>query len=100
MFIILTTYLKPMDVVDQYLAEHRAYLETCYQRNLLVASGPQNPRSGGVLISQLTNRQELDAMIENDPFKQHGIASYQPIEFDPVKYHNNFACFIAAAPAH
>lgn len=94
MFIILTTYIKPMEAVDQYLADHRAYLETCYQRNMLVASGPQNPRTGGILISQLTNRDALEAMIANDPFKQHGIASYQCIEFDPVKYHKDFAGFI------
>lgn len=94
MFVILVHYLKGIEDVDKHLVAHREYLEQGYQKGYLIASGPQNPRTGGVLLSQLQDRQILDAFLENDPFSLHGIGEYQVIEFTPVKYHKDFQAFI------
>lgn len=94
MFIIVLTYKKPLDVIDAHLAEHRAFLEKHYQTNALIASGPQTPRKGGIIISHLKDREALEKIIEQDPFKQRELADYQIIEFTPVKYHAEFAPFL------
>lgn len=94
MFVVLMNYIKPLDVVDEYLAEHRNYLEQGYQKNCFVASGPRNPRTGGIIISQLKDKQELEALLKQDPFVVKGIANYEIIDFNPVKYHTEFASFI------
>lgn len=94
MFVIVITYQKPLTEVDKYLASHRDFLTSGYEQNYLIASGPQNPRVGGVLISQLNDRAVLEKFIENDPFFVHKIANYQIIEFSPVKYHPDFEVFI------
>jgi uncharacterized protein YciI len=94
MFVILVQYTKAIQEVDQYLSAHRDYLETGYQKGYLMASGPQNPRTGGVLLSQLKDRRILNAFLEHDPFYMHDIASYQVIEFTPVKFHQLLASFI------
>jgi uncharacterized protein YciI len=94
MFIILLDYLVPLEIVNQYLSAHRAYLDEAYQNNLLIASGPKNPRNGGVLLSQLKNRAPLEAWLAKDPFQINGIATYTIIEFNPVKHHPAFANFI------
>lgn len=90
MFIVLITYKKPLEVIDQLLAAHRSYLDSGYQRNYLIASGPTNPRTGGVLLSQLTDRSQLEAFLKKDPFLIHGAVDYKIIEFLPVKYHKDF----------
>lgn len=95
MFIVLITYQKPLSEVDQYLAAHRDFLSGGYEKNYLICSGPQNPRTGGVLLSQLSNRTTLEEFIANDPFYINKIASYEIIEFNPVKYHENFVPFIS-----
>lgn len=95
MFVVILTYQKPLSEVDAHLAAHRGFLETCYQKNQLIASGPQNPRTGGIFISQLKNRSEMDVLIAQDPFHKQGIASYQVIEFDPVKSHPDFKAFLS-----
>lgn len=59
-----------------------------------IASGPRNPRNGGIILSQLTDREQIDAIIKNDPFYVHGIAKYELFEFSPVKYHPDFVSFI------
>ena len=95
MFLILLTYKQPIEVVDEYLVAHRAFLEQCYQNDCFIVSGPRSPRTGGVLISQLSDRQQLEALLKQDPFSIYEIAEYEIIEFMPVKYHKDFAAFIA-----
>lgn len=94
MFIIFLTYKKDLTVVDEYLVEHRTYLERGYQKGYFVVSGPRNPRTGGIIVSQLKDRQQLLGILKEDPFSTNDIADYEIIEFTPVKYHENFASFI------
>lgn len=94
MFLVMITYKKPLLDVDQHLVQHREFLETGYQKNMLIASGPRNPRTGGIIISQLKNRDELENFIKHDPFFVNDIAEYEIIEFNPVKFHKDFAAFV------
>lgn len=94
MFVIALTYKKPIEVVDAYLTQHRDYLESGYQKNYFIASGPKNPRSGGIILSQLKDRDQLQKIIEQDPFYIHEIADFELTEFTPVKYHPNFTPFV------
>tara|TARA_R110000868_G_scaffold248315_14_gene504849 strand:- start:983 stop:1270 length:288 start_codon:yes stop_codon:yes gene_type:complete len=94
MFIVMLTYKVSLDVLNEHLAAHRAYLGEGYQKDYLVASGPRIPKTGGILLSQLKDRATLEKFISNDPFKVNGIADYEIIEFEPVKYHQKFAEFI------
>lgn len=94
MFLILISYKKPIAEIDKCLAAHRDFLEQGYQQDYFIASGPQNPRTGGVILSQLTDRKRLEKIIAQDPFILHDVADYEVIEFIPVKYHPQFAAFI------
>jgi uncharacterized protein YciI len=94
MFIILLNYKKPLADVELYLDEHRRFLDEGYQGGFFLASGPKNPRDGGVIISHLKDREQLEAILHQDPFYIHEIATYQLIEFIPNKYHPDFARFM------
>ncbi|BBB15378.1 uncharacterized protein RVIR1_08970 [Candidatus Rickettsiella viridis] len=94
MFLVLITYKKPIEEIDRYLLEHRKFLDIGYKNNYFVVSGPRNPRTGGVILSQLNNRNQLENFLKDDPFFIHGIASYEVIEFVPVKCHLDFSSFI------
>lgn len=97
MFLITLTYKQPIEIVEQHLAAHRTYLEQGYQKNHFIVSGPKSPRTGGIILSQLTDRAQLQTIIEQDPFYLNGIAEFDIVEFAPVKYHKDFASFIPAA---
>jgi uncharacterized protein YciI len=86
MFVVLVDYLKPIEAVDAFLVPHRAYLDTLYARKVLLASGPQVPRTGGLLLARGVSKDELRTLLDGDPFAQEGIARYNIIEFDPVKH--------------
>ena len=94
MFIIDIHYKKPIEVIEQFLVAHREFLEEGYKKNYFVASGPKNPRTGGIIVSQLKDKNELESILKNDPFLLNDIAEYHFIEFNPVKYHKDFVSFV------
>jgi uncharacterized protein YciI len=94
MFIVTLTYKKPMELIDKYLDEHRKFLDDGYRNNFFVASGPKNPRTGGIVISQLKDRSQLESILKQDPFHIHNMSDYEIIEFNPTKYHPDFTSFI------
>lgn len=89
MFVVLLTYKKPLEEIEKYLAEHRAFLEQGYATDFFLLSGPMNPRTGGVIISQLANREQLESILKQDPFSVNGLADYKVIEFQAVKHHRD-----------
>lgn len=88
MFIAILTYKKPLSEVDRFLAAHREHLAKHYEAGNFIASGPQNPRIGGVIMMKADNREAVDAIIAEDPFHVNGIANYQIVEFTPTMYCN------------
>ena len=86
MFIAILTYKKPLSEVDRFLAAHREYLAKHYAAGDFIASGPQNPRIGGVIMIKADNRVAVDTIISQDPFNINGIADYQIVEFTPTLF--------------
>ncbi len=85
MLVIELIYQKSLIEVDKYLEEHRAWLEEAYQQGLLLASGPKQPREGGIIIA-LMDKETARQWITADPFYQHHLAEYKITEFQAVKY--------------
>jgi len=94
MFIIELTYKKSLEHVEKYLDEHRKFLDGGYRDNYFIVSGPKNPRTGGIIISQLKNQAQLESLLKQDPFYIHDVADYKIIEFNPIKYHPEFTSFV------
>lgn len=85
MFLIIVDYRKPIEEVERFLAEHRAFLDRHFSRGELLCSGPQQPRTGGVIVSRATERAEVEAFVREDPFYREGIAEYRIVGFEPTK---------------
>lgn len=88
MFIAILTYKKPLSEVDRFLAAHREYLAEHYAAGDFIASGPQTPRVGGVIMMKAENRAAVEAIIAQDPFNINGIADYQIVESSPTMFVN------------
>jgi uncharacterized damage-inducible protein DinB/uncharacterized protein YciI len=84
-FVIESTYLAALDKIDEKLAAHRAHLETGFRSGMLLASGPQVPRTGGMILARAKDKAEIDAFLARDPFARAGISRYRVVEFEPVK---------------
>lgn len=83
MFIVSVTYQQPLEVVDSHLPAHIAFLDSYFAKGIFIASGRKVPRTGGVILAYGVNRSEIEEIIEHDPFKANGIATYEITEFVP-----------------
>lgn len=89
MFIIELNYKASIDVIDQFIVEHRLWLDKLYAENKLLCSGPKNPRNGGIIIALGDKLHEIKDLITHDPFYIQQIAEYTITEFHPNKLHKN-----------
>ena len=89
MFIFKVNYKKPLEEVERYLSAHRAYLDKLYAEGILVASGPQEPRTGGVILCGAKTTDEAIEIYRNDPFYIHGIADYELTQFHATKHNTD-----------
>lgn len=94
MFIIILTYQKEITEVEKQLEAHRAYLEANYQSGNFIASGRQEPRTGGIILCRASDKNAVHELIKSDPFYIHEIAKYDIIQFEPTKYVSGFEKFL------
>lgn len=94
MFIIILTYQKEITEIEKHLEAHRAYLETNYEFGNFIASGRQEPRTGGIILCRASDKDKVHELIQSDPFYIHGIAKYDIIQFEPTKYVSGFEKFL------
>jgi len=82
-FVVTIEYIKPMDVVEAHTPAHREFSAGLAKQGLLLASGPFNPRTGGMLILKADSEAAVMKTLEADPFKQLAIAKYTVREWVP-----------------
>ncbi|MBD0785586.1 GTP cyclohydrolase [Vibrio sp. Y2-5] len=85
MFIISLTYQVSLDKVDTFLSEHVNYLNEQYAKGYFILSGRKEPRTGGVIISTICDRNKLNEVLAQDPFHREGLACYEVTEIVPTK---------------
>ena len=94
MFVVILTYKKPLEEVDKFLQAHRDFLAEHYAAGDFIASGPQSPRIGGVIMVKAENRAMVDSIIAQDPFNINGIADYQIVKFIPTMFSDSITSSI------
>ncbi|MFK0113332.1 YciI family protein [Streptomyces sp. NPDC091217] len=86
MFLCVSSYSRPLTVVDASVIEaHHAYLREAYARGLLLCSGPQVPRTGGVIVALGGDEAAVRALVDGDPLVRAGLTHYTLTRFVPTK---------------
>lgn len=84
-FMIEVTYTVPIEQIDAAVTEHRAFLQKGFDAGTLLMSGPQNPRTGGVILGRAESLESIRSFMMEDPFNVKSLATYRFVEFTPVK---------------
>jgi uncharacterized protein YciI len=85
--IILIRYRLPLEEVLKVQDEHRAYLRELKAAGTLLASGPMDPRTGGMLLVRVPDgdvQGALSKLRDGDPFYFKQLAHYEMIPWVPV----------------
>ena len=94
MFIVNLTYTKPLEIIDQIRPKHIEFLDKYYAKDIFLVSGPQNPRTGGIIIAHRVSKEELKSILEEDPFFTKKAATFEIIEFTANKYNQCLKKFL------
>ena len=81
MFIIELTYKVPLAQIDANMAAHVKFLKKYYAARTFLISGRQIPRDGGIIIAAGTDREQIEAIVREDPFVSRGLADFRIIQF-------------------
>src|SRR5688572_19617353 len=87
MFIVNLTYIVPLEQLDLHMNEHVKFLRKYYNKNVFVASGRKVPRTGGIILALAKSKEEVEAIIKEDPFYVHELAEFSITEFLTSQYH-------------
>ena len=85
--IAIIRYRRPLDEIIAAQDEHRAYLRSLQAEGTLLAAGPMDPRTGGMLLLRVPDGNAagaLDRVRDGDPFSVHGLAQYELLAWKPV----------------
>jgi uncharacterized protein YciI len=81
MFVIELTYKAPLAEIDAHMAAHVMFLKKYYASGNFLVSGRKIPRDGGIILAVGTSRRQIEAIVEEDPFYEHGLADFRIVEF-------------------
>ena len=81
MFVIELTYKTDLKDIDAHMTAHVKFLKKYYAAGTFLVSGRKIPRDGGIILAVGKSKQEIEALIKEDPFHQHGLADFRVIEF-------------------
>ena len=94
MFIISLTYKETLESIDKELENHVQFLKDQYALGNFIASGRKVPRTGGIIMSQVKDKSELEKIIYNDPFYKNDLADYDVTEFVPPMTSDELKCLL------
>jgi uncharacterized protein YciI len=81
MFVIELTYTADLSEIDRHMAAHVKFLNKYYAAGNFLVSGRQIPRVGGIIIAVANSREQMQAIVEEDPFCARGLAEFRIVEF-------------------
>jgi uncharacterized protein YciI len=81
MFVIELIYKADLSRIDAHMAAHVRFLKKYYASGNFLVSGRKIPRDGGIILAVGKTRQEIETIVQEDPFYSHGLADFRIIEF-------------------
>ncbi|WP_262063862.1 YciI family protein [Streptomyces sp. STR69] len=85
MFIVILDYTAPLEEIDRHLEAHNAWLEENYTAGHFLASGRQDPRTGGLVLARAADREALGRILALDPFGIAEVATHTVIDWRPSR---------------
>lgn len=81
LFVIELSYKAPLEKIDAHMAAHVRFLKRHYAAGHFLVSGRKIPRTGGIILAVGESLGQVEALVKEDPFHQHGLADIRIIEF-------------------
>ncbi|MBS4197110.1 YciI family protein [Lederbergia citri] len=60
-----------------FMPEHAVYVQEAYNQGKIILAGPYEDLTGGAIVIDVKNKDEVQDFVENDPTIKNGIFTYQ-----------------------
>jgi uncharacterized protein YciI len=97
MFVIELSYKVDLEDIDAHMAAHVRFLKKYYASGIFLVSGRKIPRDGGIILAVGKCREDIEAIVEEDPFHKHHLADFRIIEFRASQRANDIQARIEAS---
>ena len=81
MFVIELLYKADLHEIDGHMGAHVRFLKKYYAAGNFLVSGRKIPREGGIILAVGKSLKEIEDIVREDPFHEHGLADFRIIEF-------------------
>jgi uncharacterized protein YciI len=81
MFVIELIYKAELSEIDAHMKAHMAYLNEHYAAGTFVVSGRKIPRDGGIILAVGDSKEQIEAIVREDPFVRENLADFRVIQF-------------------
>ena len=81
MFVIELIYKADLAQIDAHMTAHVTFLKKYYAAGHFLVSGRKIPRDGGIILAVGDSRQQIEAIVREDPFIARDLADFRLIEF-------------------
>ena len=95
MFVIELIYKADLAEIDAHMRSHMAFLNKHYAAGTFVVSGRQIPRVGGIILAVGDDKQQIEAIVVQDPFVKRHLADFRIVEFRASQRAENVGELIA-----
>jgi uncharacterized protein YciI len=80
-FVIELIYKAALSEIDAQMAAHVRFLKKHYASGHFLVSGRKIPRDGGIILAVGQSREQIEAIVKQDPFCARGLADFRIVEF-------------------
>ena len=91
LYIINLHYKASLEMIDKHMQAHLDFLKVCYTKKIFIVSGRKDPRTGGIIIAQGLNLEQMTTLMQQDPFVKQGLAELNIIKFSASQTQPEFA---------
>lgn len=81
LFVVELLYKVPLTQIDAAMTAHVRFLKKQYAAGHFVVSGRKIPRDGGIILAVGDSREQIEAIMREDPFCAKGLADFRIIQF-------------------
>jgi uncharacterized protein YciI len=85
MYLMISTYLRPLDEVDAVRPAHFEFMAGLEAKALVVGAGRRQPPTGGIVLLDVETEEEAVAIFAADPYVIAGVARYEPTGWTPTR---------------
>jgi uncharacterized protein YciI len=97
MFVIELIYRAELGEIDANMKAHVSFLKVNYAAGRFLVSGRKVPRDGGIILARADSREQIEAIVQQDPFVARGLADYRIIEFRESQRASNLDGLLASS---